>query len=208
MKNESYAVVTGDVVSSSDLSKDNRESLYHSLQSIMHTVFDYYRDSIPYSPATFSGDSWQLIVSRPGEALKIALHFRALVIASSSEQKIDTRLSIGLGSIDFIPKDDISGGDGEAYRLSGQSLEQIKKQERMTVSFPDAMKSDLTEAVKLIVKMVDLQVSEWTPSQAHAVSGAMMELTQQEIAGNWPNKPISQQAVAQHLKSATWRKCP
>lgn len=204
MKGDLYAVVTGDIVGSSTLSPAERERLYHSLQSVTRSIHEHYSDLMPYAPSIFSGDSWQLVASNPGSALRIALHLRALIISSSRDQRIDTRLAIGVGKIDFIPKDDISGGDGEAYRLSGQGLERIRKQERMAVAFPDAVRSILTEAVHIIVRMVDLRVSDWTTPQATAVTGVLLERTQQKIAADWPEKPITQQAVAQHLKNAAW----
>lgn len=203
-KPDIYGVITGDIVDSSSLPKDDREQLYRALLGAAGVVKGHYGDSVPYAPAIFSGDSWQLVVRRPGLALRVALHLRALVIASSRDQRIDTRLSIGLGTVDFIPDDDVAGGDGEAYRLSGQGLENIGKQERMAASFPGTVRSVLTEAVQINVRMLDLRVREWTAAQACAVSGAILGRTQQEIASGWSPKPISQQAVAQHLRGAAW----
>ncbi|MCI0481971.1 MAG: SatD family protein [Candidatus Dadabacteria bacterium] len=204
MDNHIYTVVTGDIVGSTNLSLDSREGLYKSLKQTAQAVYQNFNSVVPHPPVTFSGDSWQLLVDKPEAAFRIALYFRALIIAESTRQRIDTRFSIGFGRIDFIPEGDISGGDGEAYRLSGKSLKSLKKPERIVVDFPDAMKSELTEALGVILKLVDLQVSKWTASQAQAVCGAMLDMTQHQVAIEWPGKQITQQAVAQHLGRAKW----
>ena len=40
--------------------------------------------------------------------------------------------------------------------------------------------------------------------QAKATSGAILEFTQEEIAAEWFDQEITQQAIAQHLDRAGW----
>src|SRR5690625_6870968 len=52
--------------------------------------------------------------------------------------------------------------------------------------------------------LVDEVVTDWTAAQATAVSRAMRGQSQEEIGRGWAGGPISQQAVAQHVRRASW----
>jgi len=41
--------------------------------------------------------------------------------------KFDTRMAIAIGTVDFVPDDRVSRGDGHAYRDSGNALEQMMR---------------------------------------------------------------------------------
>ena len=134
----------------------------------------------------------------------MALFFRALIRISLPDDGIDSRIAIGFGSIDFIPGDAISSGDGEAYRLSGEGLESLKKTFRMGLFFPDRHRTPLTNALDVIVQLLDREVGKWTEAQSESVAGALLGLTQQAIASNWVAREVTQQAIAQHLGRAGW----
>ena len=144
------------------------------------------------------------MVSNPSRSLRIGLFYRALIRSGMRVGRIDTRISIGIGTIDFLPGDQVSSGDGLAYQLSGDALETLHRPNRMVVSFPQYLNSDLTIVLDAVVKLIDVQARNWTEKQARAVSGAMLDLTQEGIAKSWFEKEISQQAVAQHLDRAGW----
>jgi hypothetical protein len=74
----------------------------------------------------------------------------------------------------------------------------------MNIEFPKRFQSDITDAIAVIVKLIDLRAGDWTKPQAKAISGAMLEFTQEEIADSWFEKEITQQGIAQHLKRAGW----
>lgn len=75
---------------------------------------------------------------------------------------------------------------------------------RMTISFPQSLISNNRQALDVILKLIDALARDWTEKQAHAVSGALLEYTQEKIARTWFEREISQQAVAQHLDRAGW----
>ena len=202
--NSVYAVLTGDIVESTKLSSEERQHLRRVLYAASEKVSQYFHECVPYKVDIFRGDSWQLVVSDPSKSLRVGLFFRALIREGIVSKRVDTRISIGLGTVSFIPIEDFSSADGEAFQLSGEALEQFARTTRMTIAFPKRFQSDATDAIDVIVKLVDLQARKWTTKQAKAISGAMLEFTQEEIAHKWFEKEITQQAIAQHLDRAGW----
>jgi hypothetical protein len=205
-KDKIYAVLTGDIVGSTKFKGNDRKYLHECLEASSQKLVDSFSGSVPYPPEFFRGDSWQFLVTDSSKSLRIGTFFRALIKASSSSKHLDTRLSIGLGLLDFIPEENISSGDGEAFRLSGEGLERLNKANRMGISFPVRLESNTAKAVEIILKLMDIKVTEWTNKQANAVCGALLDFTQETIARHWFAKKISQQAVAQHLDRAGWVK--
>jgi hypothetical protein len=58
--------------------------------------------------------------------------------------------------------------------------------------------------LKTVIQLMDVLAANWSEKQAQAVMGALQGWTQEKIATTcWP-KPITQQAVAQHLDRAGW----
>lgn len=199
-----HAVLTGDIVGSSRLSADERRALHGHFRESAARLEAAFEGQVLHRPELVRGDSWQFAVAQPERALRIALFFRALVQFSLPGANIDTRLALGFGTIDFLPGGELSSGDGEAYRLSGEGLEALQKPYRMGLFFPKRFRSLLSDGLDVIVKLLDRQAGRWTEAQAESVAGAMLELTQQMIATNWVEREITQQAVAQHLDRAGW----
>ena len=204
-KRKRYAVLTGDIVGSSRLSATERARLHEILISSRKSVLERFGAGlVPMKPEIFRGDGWQFIVADSSKSLRVGLFFRASVRSGMRQKRIDTRVSIGIGTIDFLPRNNLSGGDGEAFRLSGEALEKLHKSHRMAVALPQSSASDMSAALDVIVKLIDLQAGNWTESQARAVSGALLGLKQEAIAKECFAKRITQQSVAQHLDRAGW----
>lgn len=64
---------------------------------------------------------------KQGSAERMGLLYRALIRVRMKSKLIDTRLAIALGTIDFLPDQCVSSGDGEAFRRPGVSLENMSK---------------------------------------------------------------------------------
>jgi hypothetical protein len=199
-----HAVLTGDIVGSSRLSSEERRVLHARFADCAVKLDHAFGGKILHLPEIVRGDSWQFAVAEPERALRIALFFRALIRISLPGEKTDSRIAIGLGTIDFIPGAEISSGDGEAYRLSGEGLEAMQKTFRMGLFLPARYTSLLSTSLDVIVKLLDREVRKWTEAQAESVAGALLGLTQQAIASDWVQREISQQAVAQNLERAGW----
>jgi len=203
-KDKIFAVLTGDIVGSSKLETSERKTLHDVLESTSKEIVLQFQGDVPYQPYLFRGDSWQFVVAESSSTLRIGLYFRTYLKSRMESKRIDTRISIGIGFISFIPPNNLSSGDGEAFRISGKGLENMDKSSYMTISFPDRFDSDIASSIQMIVKLIDLQVKNWTERQSKVVSGALLGYTQKAIADKLFGNKISQQAVAQHLDRAGW----
>jgi hypothetical protein len=92
---------------------------------------------------------------------------------------------------------------GLAFLLSGQNLDKMKAKSDsgMAVAIPGMIEE---RALKTLTVLVDAISIRWTDAQARAILGALRGSKQKEIAMHCWDKPVSQQAVAQHLDRASW----
>lgn len=196
-----YAVLTGDIVNSSKLTKVDRKLLPGVIKRAARETKKAFPDAVPLEIEVFRGDSWQMLVLDPVLSLRIGLYFRACLRSGQERGRgLDTRTAIALGAIDFVPKGKVSEGDGEAYRASGQALESLPAGRFLAVTgaaFPQPNPLDA------ITVLMDALIQDWTGKQARAVAGALRGWTQERIAKAWPES-ISQQAITKHLGGAHW----
>lgn len=204
MAGDFVAVLTGDIAGSRRLSRRVRTELPAALRGIASTARERFAKAVCHPIDVFRGDSWQLLVREPSRSLRIALFMRANLRAAFEETRVDTRVAIGVGTVDFVPETDISGGDGEAFRLSGRALDEMGRGFRMAVALSPGFPKSTNRLLDAVAKLIDVQAASWTQRQAFAVGKALLGLTQEEIGEAWMEHPISQQTVAQHLASAGW----
>lgn len=199
-----YAVLTGDIVASSRLPADGRSELRAAMTdsfAALDRAFDG-----AFSPAIdISGpDSWQLLTPHPQIALRAALYFRAELRARMGAYNVDTRVAIGAGTVELLPRRRVSEGDGPAYRRSARALETMGRNRRLALRLED---QPLGPGFDEMLGLVDHVACRWTDKQALAVTGALQGWTQERIAGSWgrvAKGAVSQQTVAQHLHRAGW----
>lgn len=198
------AVLTGDIARSSALPAQLRSRLPTRLRAISEEVRAFFPAAGCPPMDIFRGDSWQLLVEKPALALRIAVFVRARLRAAFAETRVDTRIAVGFGTVDFVPEADISGGDGTAFRRSGQALDQMERGFRMAVAAAESLGEPTGSLLDAVAKLIDVEATKWTQRQAYAVGKALTGLTQDEIGAEWIDRPISQQTVAQHLAAAGW----
>jgi len=196
-----YAIITGDIVASSLLSSNKRKVLHKVMVDSSKVLQDEFKDAVPMGVDIFRGDSWQIILSKPAKALRLALFYRAILRAKMESHRFDTRMAIALGHVDFIPGNRVSEGYGEAYQLSGKALESMPKASNMSFVLPGM---ELEKVLNVVIQLIDSISSRWSDRQALAVTGALRGWKQEKIAEKWWKKKVSQQAVAQHLSRAGW----
>jgi len=194
------AVITGDVVASSALPAAGRQRLLRVMEESSRVLRKALGAAVPLDVDVFRGDSWQVYLADPVPALRAALLFRAALRARMESHRFDTRLAIGIGTADIIPRVRASQGGGEAFRASGLALDGMKKR-RMAVAFPSA---DAEGPLDVLVHLLDAIAVHWSDRQARAVVGALQGWTQKRIAASWGSRGITQQAAALHLEAAGW----
>lgn len=189
-----YSVITGDIVKSSKLSIDQHKKLIKVMRSCSKEVQKIFPGALKYEPELFRGDSWQLLVQKPEEALSIALFYRAYIKANMMIRKIDARMAISVGTVDFVES---SFGIGDAYKISGKALD--KKGKRRIKFVSDVV--DDSSTIDLIIYNIDFISARWTANQSKIILLALQNNDQNTIAGKLK---ISQQAVSKQLDSTGW----
>jgi hypothetical protein len=201
-KGKLYAVITGDIISFSKLPTEHRQGLNRIMKKGSEAVRKTFKGTVPLEADVFRGDSWQLLVSDAAVSLRVGLFLRAYLRAAIGigTNKLDTRMAIGVGTVDFVPDDRVSSGDGEAYRYSGNALEQMSRASNMCFRFPGR---EIEEPLDVLIHLLDVLAMNWSDKQALAITGALQGLKQEEIGRLW-KPPITQQSVNRHLQRAGW----
>lgn len=207
---EWYAALTGDIVGSRRFAAQG-PTVGDAIKDAYDEVVEAFPEALSGLPAVdvFAGDSWQVVTRMPALSLRIGLCMRALIRGDARLPDADSRLSIGVGSVDFIAEPNLSESQGEAFRLSGQGLERLKAGdgrlavavEGLTNGPPNGCAVETADALETVAGLLDALCQGWTASRARAVAGALRGWTQQQIAGD---SGVSQPYVAKALARAHW----
>jgi hypothetical protein len=188
------AVITGDVVDSTLIKPTWRSLLLPSI----HEVADELKELSSLTIEFFRGDSFQIVIDKPEEAVKIAILLRAGLKSKTpqdSEQPWDVRLAVGIGTIDYL-SEKIVVSDGEAFRYSGRMLDEIGKRRLVVLTRWD----EVNEELNISTAFADDIVSGWSISQAQvAYLSLLQRVSQKEIATNL-NKSV--QSISKLLSAA------
>lgn len=187
-------VITGDIVGSTAINLDWRETL---LDCIRKSV-DELSILSPLKMELFRGDSFQIIVDKPEEALKVAVLLRAMLKSQtpkSSKTFWDARIALGVGSI-FYNTNKIVISDGEAFQLSGRELDAIGKG-RLTIK---TRWEDVNDELKVITAFADDIITGWSILQAQVIYTALLYQTPQKVIASKTNK--SAQNISKVLGAA------
>ncbi|RYY54851.1 MAG: hypothetical protein EOO09_12755 [Chitinophagaceae bacterium] len=181
------AVITADIVNSTLLEKQQEKKLVQQLTQLME----------PYKGEFYRGDSFQVYLKDPADALKLLLKMR--MEARQYGQGYDIRAAIGIGEVN-TPVRKLGVASGEAFVLSGRALEEMSKTDgtRMLIKTADAERSRTLEVMALFT---DYVFREMTGKQARVIS-LLLEGTTQAAAAKKIRK--SQSTVNKHVQSAGW----
>lgn len=185
------AVITGDIISSRNIPEK-------SLQlSRMKSTFAHAIDVAgPARVEVFRGDSFQLELSKPENALKASLLIRSglKAIPEFYKRKLDVRMAIGIGKKGYRGKT-VNESDGEAYQFSGLLSDTLKKMDvKLAIRTPwEAFDEEMNVSFKLVSAIID----EWSQVSAETVWLQLIaEKTQEQLARKLK---ISQPAVHKRI---------
>lgn len=212
-----HGIITGDIVSSREIEVPIRQKLFDDIGLLLKELRKKWIDAFE----TYRGDSLQCEVKMPENSLRVALIIRSFFRAYFPDElkpepvikkenkpaaskgyfatNFDVRLGIGIGTVDFIKKNKITSSDGEAFRLSGEALDNLSQgTQRLAIkTFNSAFNDQMEPAVLLL----DALIQKWTQNQAELVLYKLQDKKEEEIAGLLN---ISQSAVNQRTKTAQW----
>ena len=175
------AVITGDIIRSTDIEGDYREVLHRIANDIrdqidQHFLLDVYR-----------GDSFQAISKKPEQGLLMLLLIKAGLKREQTEKnkqtiQWDARMSMGIGKLANYPEyNNLSELSGEPFTRSGRSLDSMKEKNKEITIVTGEEEQD--NELKAILPMVEAIVAKWTTAQASAVYLFLLykDITQKEI---------------------------
>lgn len=163
------AVLTGDLMQSQKAV--DTQAYLDGLKSILSSVARHYS----LNADIYRGDGFQVVLCDPSDAFDCALAIRAGLIAASPEpERWDARIAIGLG-----PAAGAGGTYGEAFVLSGQGLDSMKRLS-LAVFCTDP---EFMRGADLATEFAAAIVDKWTVVEARAYSAHLAGVgDQQRIA--------------------------
>lgn len=186
----------------SRLGRASRQSMPEMMADASRCIRGILPGVMPWEIDVFRGDGWQALLTEPAYALRAAAVIRAYIRALGPDPRLDTRMAIGVGPVDYVPEGRVAAGDGPAFRSSGKMLEKMAAPSAGVLRYacPGAPFESLADA---LVRAVGALMETWRPLRARAVLGLLCGLKRAQVAARWPT-PISRQAVSKHLKNARW----
>lgn len=208
------AIITGDLIDSSKYSPGQKQQAMDALKQVLE---EERQEGQPYQLKyeMFRGDSAQIEVLQVEKALALAILLRAALKKLpnlgqepgkpagkqppvSSKPFADIRLSIGIGEAEF-KHDRIVESDGEAYRLSGRTLDTMKKKgQKLILQSAD---ETFNQEYEVQCRLLDVILDKWSTSSAEVVYWLLKGLKDIEIADKLG---ISQPAISSRKKAAGW----
>jgi len=181
------AVITADIVNSTQLTKAQEKSLFRELnEALKEHHFEFYR-----------GDSFQAYIKEPAAALALLLKLR--MIAREAGPAFDIRAATGIGDVPG-PIKKLGVASGEAFLISGRAMDELGKTNdtRLILRSADAAMNTTLEVTALFI---DYIFREMTSKQAKVLLILLNGGTQLAAA-----KKIrkSQSTIHKHVQSAGW----
>jgi hypothetical protein len=186
-----HAVLTGDIVNSTQLEK----SVEKALLKAMHQVME------PYKFEFYRGDSFQVYMKEPHKALQVALLCRSIAISLGQNETVsssDIRISIGIGRIE-APVRTLGAAKGEAFILSGRSFDEMQKTAtRLTIS---AENKTINTGMQVIADYINSIFKGMTAKQAEVIVELLKGQNQQKVTAIL-NK--SKSTISQLVSAGRW----
>lgn len=152
------AVLTGDLVSSTKMSKDTYTNVIKKLQKLI----DDANQQFQAKGEIYRGDAFQIQYPTPHHALKSTLLIKlALHLSNFSIKPIQCTLSLAYGDYDTY-SDKPNTSSGPAFIQSGRGLEKTARGE-LSVHFG---KDKLNESIELLTQFLNHLLNRLTKTQA------------------------------------------
>lgn len=194
-KMEIVSVVTGDFVNSSKGDDLWRRAMLSIVDKAVAEMSGYLGIM---QLEFFRGDSFQILVERPENALRVAVLLRAALCSQTSSDCPffwDARLAIGIGDVVYRSKD-LAKSSGHAFIYSGRTLDDMKH-ERMAIR---TSWESINEEFAVSTPFADDIISNWTVRQADLVYDSLLyDVSQFRMA---VEREMSAQNVSKILKAA------
>jgi hypothetical protein len=183
-----YAVLTGDIVKSSDLPDGELDRIFANLSHAAELIASWQGSSAHLTRNR--GDGWQMAVA-PAFALRAVFAARAAV--RMTNKRYDTRIALAIGT-GTIPGPTLADASGAVFVASGQALEHMPRRRDMVVASDQG-----THGV--VLRLAEEIIKRWTEAQAEVALQALapQKPTQAAIAATLN---VVQQTVQAHFDAS------
>lgn len=180
------AVLTGDIVKSTTLSRAERDTVFAALSAGAEAVASL--QEMPARFTRFSGDSWQMLV-QPRFALRASLLMRSYI--KQEDKNFETRISVGVGAIEPLSTEGLGASDGPAFQASGRGLEALGGPFYFSINTDDSP----------VFTLADELSKRWTTAQARVLCKALtLPVPTQDSLASYIG--VSRHTVRNHLIAA------
>ena len=185
------AVITGDIVNSTLLKEADEKRLAAALKQ----VFDQQKMEF------FRGDSFQVYLKDPKQALRLSLISRSRAISFFGEENtipIDVKISIGLGTVQ-TPVRALNTARGEAFILSGRQFDAMTESDpRLKIAINNPLAN---EGLQVIADYLNSIFSIMTAKQAEVIFELLKGEVQKTIARKLKK---TKSTIHQRIVSGRW----
>ena len=149
------AVLTGDLIGSTEVDPSRVE---HTIATLAEAA-SVFNNENPSRFTRYRGDGWQINLKRPGNAVWAAVYLNACLKADP--QCLNTRIAIGIGTVESLGAVGLAGANGTAFVASGRSLDS------MTAGQTLALAGEKTDAIqRSLLNFLEHTISGWSREQA------------------------------------------
>ena len=196
MKNENYAVITGDIRQFTLLGNSERKNLIEKTEILLKSWV-----AKPTDAEIFRGDSYQLILDDIQLTLFRSVQLICWFIKNSpvkSKVNLSTKIAVGIGTIAYKGKT-VLDSDGIAFHESGRYFDKMGDDQRLVIRTSN---EELNQQIEIILTYINLILCQWTVSQARVlfltIEGYNQDKTAVELG-------VVQSTVNGRLKAANWK---
>jgi hypothetical protein len=184
------AVLTGDIVNSTRIPALKEKILLKELGAELSD----------HATSFYRGDSFQVFMKEPEDALRMALICRTMAIGLMGDGEVptDIRISIGLGQVE-LPVKMPAVARGEAFVLSGHGLDELQHTAQRLLIRSGHVIADI--GFQVMSDYLDSIYDQMTPKQAEVIFYLLRGQTQQETA---IRQKKSKSTISQLVNSGRW----
>lgn len=196
---EICAVLTGDLVKSTNVDRQTVEAAFDALKIASGHIRTWPGETDTPELERFRGDGWQMLVKRPDHALRAALLCSAVVSAAGKGSA--TRIAVGIGPLASLSQSGLGASDGAAFRASGRLLETMAKRRRLLADAGEAFPGEVARWIETGFDLSGVLAGRWTVKQAQ-VMAHMLRLPGPTQAQVGADIGVTQQTVQGHFEGA------
>lgn len=159
-----FAVLTGDIVDSSNLTASELDACMKNLHAAAIEISGWDKD-ITTGFARRGGDGWQIVMQRPRLAFRAALYLQATLRQRGKDHATRLAIAVQQGRLPIAYRRNPNSGHGPAFTESGRLLDSITGQATMAHADGGARAA--------AIRLADHIAKGWTVAQARAMAHAL-----------------------------------